>query len=455
MDRNSGSGDSTFFRNSGCQYFPCHATQDTENFNCLFCYCPLYGLGEDCGGNYRFTASGVKDCTGCLVPHRRENYAWIMEKLRDANRRRKAERAAGDGEPRKAEGPAVHILYFTDGGEALAGAIRGGLEEGNTPVSAAHGKGRVRSWTKAHFRTGDVLLFIGAAGIAVRAVAPHLQGKDTDPAVLVCDERGRYVVPLLSGHLGGANLWAARIAKITGGQAVLTTATDVNGVFAVDVFAKRNSLIIDDLKRAAGFTAALLREKTGRLVIPAAFAGDLVFAGTMPAELRAVQAPGGGNEILLSPAVYTGEEPAPLQLIPSCIVLGMGCRKGKEPAALLDLADRTLSQLGIRREAVCALASIDVKKDEPGLCALARELGVPFETFSAETLQVTPAPEGHVYAASERVQNAVGVDNVCERAAAAAGAHRFLLGKTACDGMTICVGIRKTFLSWGEEGTED
>ena len=78
--------DHTFFANRSCKYFPCHKGADPEDFNCLFCYCPLYALGPDCGGNFRLTKSGVKDCTGCLVPHRRENYEKIMEKLRARNR---------------------------------------------------------------------------------------------------------------------------------------------------------------------------------------------------------------------------------------------------------------------------------------------------------------------------------------------------------------------------------
>ncbi|MGI6109440.1 MAG: cysteine-rich small domain-containing protein [Eubacteriaceae bacterium] len=79
-----------FFQNSECEYFPCHKTDKPEDFNCLFCYCPLYGLGRECGGNFSYTKSGIKDCTGCMVPHRRENYSQItgkviklIEKVRD------------------------------------------------------------------------------------------------------------------------------------------------------------------------------------------------------------------------------------------------------------------------------------------------------------------------------------------------------------------------------------
>ena len=71
-----------FFQNSACEYFPCHKCVDTENFSCLFCYCPLYALGDQCGGNYTYTKEGIKDCSSCLIPHRRENYDRIMEKMK-------------------------------------------------------------------------------------------------------------------------------------------------------------------------------------------------------------------------------------------------------------------------------------------------------------------------------------------------------------------------------------
>ncbi len=70
-----------FFQNTECEFFPCHKTENPEKFSCLFCYCPLYALGENCGGNFTYTEQGIKDCSGCLVPHCRENYLRIMEKM--------------------------------------------------------------------------------------------------------------------------------------------------------------------------------------------------------------------------------------------------------------------------------------------------------------------------------------------------------------------------------------
>ena len=72
-----------FFQHRECEFFPCHKTEDKENFNCLFCYCPLYALGENCGGNFKYTEDGIKDCSNCLVPHKRKNYEYIMSKFMD------------------------------------------------------------------------------------------------------------------------------------------------------------------------------------------------------------------------------------------------------------------------------------------------------------------------------------------------------------------------------------
>lgn len=72
-----------FYQNKECEYFPCHGTSDPDNFNCLFCYCPLYVLGRRCGGNFRYLENGFKDCSACLIPHRRENYGYITDRYQE------------------------------------------------------------------------------------------------------------------------------------------------------------------------------------------------------------------------------------------------------------------------------------------------------------------------------------------------------------------------------------
>ena len=355
----------------------------------------------------------------------------------------------------------VHILYFTQTGSVLAAKLARELARVEN-VTYASGKGCCKEWTAEHFRKGNVLVYIGACGIAVRAVAPHIGSKETDPAVIVIDEKGENVIPILAGHLGGANEWARKIAELTKGKAVLTTATDVNGIFAVDLFAKENQLLIGDLKKAARFTASLLEEGKASVVTPRKYADVIQFEDGIPAELQAYDLPDeqlagqhGENVALITPDVEPSTNPdAPLRLIPRCVILGMGCRKGKSYEELRDFAEGTLRELGIDREAVCAIASIDVKKEEPGLVSLAADLGVPLQTFSAEELEKAEL-ENWTFAESDRVREHVGTGNVCERAAAAAGTGKILRGKTAKDGMTICVGMRPVELCWKPDDKSD
>lgn len=355
----------------------------------------------------------------------------------------------------------VHILYFTQTGSVLAAKLARELARVEN-VTYASGKGCCKEWTAEHFRKGNVLVYIGACGIAVRAVAPHIGSKETDPAVIVIDEKGENVIPILAGHLGGANEWARKIAELTKGKAVLTTATDVNGIFAVDLFAKENQLLIGDLKKAARFTASLLEEGKASVVTPRKYADVIQFEDGIPAELQAYDLPDeqlagqhGENVALITPDVEPSTNPdAPLRLIPHCVILGMGCRKGKSYEELRDFAEGTLQELGLDREAVCAIASIDVKKEEPGLVSLAADLGVPLQTFNAEELEKTEL-ENWTFMESDRVREFVGTGNVCERAAAAAGARKILIGKTAKDGMTICVGMRPVELCWKPRAKSD
>ncbi|MEG1559295.1 MAG: cysteine-rich small domain-containing protein [Clostridia bacterium] len=76
----------SFFSHKKCEYFPCHKTEDTENFNCLFCYCPLYALGDKCGGNFSYMENGIKDCSNCMLPHKRNSYSYIVSKFSEISK---------------------------------------------------------------------------------------------------------------------------------------------------------------------------------------------------------------------------------------------------------------------------------------------------------------------------------------------------------------------------------
>ena len=315
----------------------------------------------------------------------------------------------GEFGPEEASGPAVsgkpariiRTAYFTDRGRALAERLFA-LWPGARPEYREKGE-PLGEWTGRSFAKKRPVLFIGACGIAVRAIAPFVRDKLSDSPVLVMDEQGRHVIPILSGHIGGANALALEIARLVGADPVITTATDVNHLFAVDVFAKMNGLRITDRDGIRRVSARLLQN--GRLHV--FVEGDASLRNGMPAELIPCRREEADLVVLTSDGAPDG----PARVAP---------RDG--------LRDR-----------VCAIASIDRKADEQGLIDLAALLGVPFLTFSAETLKEMQGD----FAGSAFVSRTVGVDNVCERAAAAAAdGGELIIRKTAGDGITAAVARR-------------
>lgn len=295
--------------------------------------------------------------------------------------------------------------------------------------------GAVTEWAGERFGLTDGFVFIGAAGIAVRAVAPFMKSKASDPAVVVLDDMGRFSIPLLSGHLGGANELAERIAGICGGQAVITTATDIHGKFAVDVFAKKQGLIISDLKKARAISSAVLRgESIG-------FFSDFPVEGELSEELALGQVWGENLWITIYEGKRKGIFSRALRLAPAILILGIGCRRGIQRAAVENAVSQVLEKQKLSERAVKACATIDIKKNEPGLLEFAEQKSIKMFTYSAEALR----EETKSVSASAFVEQVTGVDNVCERAALACarelGGGRLLVKKEAIDGVTVAVAV--------------
>ena len=346
----------------------------------------------------------------------------------------------------------ISIICFTLTGQQTGEKLKKALEEQEHAVSLYTKskyipesiKESTKEWAGKQFESADGIIFIGATGIAVRSIAPYVASKKTDPAVLVTDECGKFVISLLSGHLGGANELALQAAEALHAVPIVTTATDLEGKFAVDVFAKKNNCHIFRMKEAKEVSAALLAgEKVG-------FYSEFPWEGELPDGLVnccglrdenwiSENEPGtnvqNDNQIKsasdLFPkvgiAVTIHKNCTPFlsttHVIPQAVALGMGCRKNKEAQAVEKAAFTCLEENQIYPQAVACLASIDIKKEEPGLLALAEKMGIPFETFSSEELL---AVKGE-FTASSFVSRTVGVDNVCERSALKAAQDRICL----------------------------
>lgn len=295
----------------------------------------------------------------------------------------------------------------------------------------------LEDWVAESWHTRQSLVFVGACGIAVRAAAPHLRDKFSDPAVVVVDEAGDYAIALVSGHLGGANALARTVAGITGGQAVITTATDVNHRFAVDVWAGEQQLTLGDRQLAKAVSAALLE---GR---PVGFCSDFALQGVPPPGLT----PGGeGLHLYITDRAEAG--PLALRLIPRSLILGIGCRRGWSAQQIGRAAERALARAGLDRRAVACAATIDRKKEEPGLRAFCAGWQISLTAWTPEQLRQVPG----CFSASERVRRVTGVDNVCERAAVGAGG-RLVLPKQAEDGVTVAIARKDLVIHWGKETT--
>ena len=295
-------------------------------------------------------------------------------------------------------------------------------DEGALPI-----EGGAAAWAKEGFEKADALIFCCASGIAVRAIAPWVRSKTTDPAIIVTDEMGHFIIPLLSGHIGGANELAMYIAEKLGAVPVVTTATDIHGLFAVDVFATKNHLKIKSMKLAKDVSAELLSGKE------IGFESDMPFDGTLPKGLAEGPRDLG---ICISKDLSKGRSKETLYLVPQIYAAGLGCKKGKPFEELEPFFLKMLKDAGISVDEVRCIASIDLKKDEEGLLALSKKYKIPFICYSQEELN---ALEGD-FSKSAFVNSVAGVDCVCERAAVAAGGKELIVRKTKGEGMTFALG---------------
>lgn len=308
----------------------------------------------------------------------------------------------------------------------------------------------LQEWTGRVFACSNAVIFIGATGIAVRAIAPFVKDKRFDPAVIVMDEKAEFVIPLLSGHIGGANRLAGILSaglSRYGRKAVcaVTTATDINGQFAVDVFAVRNGLWISDMKLAKEVSAGLLSHETIQISADSHGIPILKQAlkdGTLPQGLKVVCEDEGNLGMLrIHIGIYRFSHPCSnvLYLVPKAVVLGIGCRRGVLQQQIDSHVRKCLDDAGIFPEAVCAAASVDLKKDERGLAEFAREREIPLKFYSAEALVNVPGE----FSSSAFVASVTGVDNVCERSAVlASGNGRLIVTKKGNKGVTAACAVR-------------
>ncbi len=335
------------------------------------------------------------------------------------------------------------VISFTERGRLLSERIAGALNAERF-CFRTHTDGSAEAFTELSALTAelfgkyDALVFVSSVGIAVRAAAPHIRSKLTDPAVVAADDGGRFAVSVLSGHIGGANELTKRVADILGAVPVITTSSDVHGKFSPDIFAKNNGLVICDTRAARAVAAAVLNGDT------VGFKCGYPHSEISP---ELTEADSGDIGICVSGNADDNPFRTTLRLLPKNLAVGIGCKKGTSRDVITAHITRVLddNKLDIRR--LAAVATIDIKKDEPGLVAFCERFRLPMKTFTAAELM---SAEGE-FAHSDLVERITGADNVCERAAVCAGG-KITVPKTAGNGVTAAVAELPVYIGFERNG---
>lgn len=283
------------------------------------------------------------------------------------------------------------------------------------------------------FNKYSELIYIMATGIVIRSIAPYIRDKTLDPAVVVMDEKGRNVISLLSGHLGGANDLTLHIAKLINSNPVITTASDTNNKISIDMLANRYNLALESMDKAKKITANILDGQSYCIYdelelanhsegidictgIDKATSYDNIIAFTNKEELLA------DNDYII--------------LRPKSLVVGLGCRRGKPWTELYEALVKALKLIGKNIFDIKHLATVDLKADEQGLIDLSNKLGVELRIIDRS--QIKPIEDR--FDVSEFVKKTIGVGAVAEPVAVLASEHgKLILNKTKFDGITIAI----------------
>lgn len=370
------------------------------------------------------------------------------------------------------------IISFTKAGSLLNDKVASLLEKEHNCISYYKGRCEetivlkqvlcsLQEWCQDIFNRVDGILFIGATGIAVRTIAPFIQNKTKDPLVLVIDEKAKFVISLLSGHIGGGNELTIAVSDLLKAIPVITTATDINHRLAVDVFARKENLHISDMKIAKEISASILEGKKIGVVSRVPILGELpeelvlldyknidadnlnteaneenIEADKENIEVDTVKTDADAQNIenKVGICISLDEEEKPfyqtLNLIPRRITIGVGCKKNTDSNQFEEYICDTLKSNHISIYSIKNIASIDLKAKEPCILAFADKYNLDFITYSAEELNEVMGE----FQESEFVKSITGVGNVCERSAIKGCENgSIILEKQSKYGMTIAL----------------
>lgn len=320
------------------------------------------------------------------------------------------------------------ILVFSRAGRKLAEKISDFYDA--TIYDAKDAEPSLKKQMETIWMSYDRILFIGATGIAMRYCSPYLQGKDIDPAVLVMDDQGRFVISLLSGHLGGANAFTNELADTLDAIAVITTATDGRGIEGLDLYATSQGLVIEDLHALTPLTGKMVNGEPLFIYNP--------YGYRLPNYNRCVEVTSldesSGPVLAITEENFSTKKEI-VYLRPKILHIGVGARRGVPFDALLSLVENTFEKESLSLLSVKDISTITLKKDEKSILLLAQKLDCPLKIYEVEELKKFD----DVCKGSEFVRQTVGVSSV-SATCALAQSDSLLVEKATYEGCTLSIG---------------
>lgn len=342
----------------------------------------------------------------------------------------------------------IAIISVTESGNNLALEIQEKLKKDPTVIRCDVFYRNVRKTFESVFDKYDGIIAIMATGIIIRSIAPLIESKDKDPAVLAIDEKGEYVVSLLSGHLGGGNDLTRKISKLIRAKPVISTSTDVNYKYGIDTIASRYYYRIDNIRSILPFNKAVLSN------IPLKIQSDKdvgylthYFVNSKFEKLPDTNytTDSSNNKQNLSSIIFSFKDDNrefTLEMYERKLVVGIGSRRGKTKKNVMIAIEEALENLHIPISRVNSFATISIKKDEKGIIEASNEYNKPLEIIDIDEVRDFTCDD---CSKSDFVQKKFGVDGVCEQCAmiSVGEGGKLIHRKIAVDGVTVAVAVAK------------
>lgn len=332
----------------------------------------------------------------------------------------------------------IHIYALTGQGKELAIKVKERLGEGQIYVLPRHKdeglnviEDSLKVTVTAQWKKEDIFIMIMATGIVIRTIKDLIKHKTVDPAVLVIDQSGQYIIPLLSGHLGGANDMALKVGQLIGAEPVVTTATDVQGVLSFDMIAKKSSCAIENIHHLKDVSGILLDGNKVKCYATVPLSSAIINS------IELVKQDEGQPALAITEEVLHNQNQI-LVLRPKNLIVGIGCRRGTKVEVIRAAIEDLFNKQGLSINAIKQLVSVNIKEDEEGIIAYAKERQVPFITYTIEELK--PIIMEHHIEKSAFVTEQIGIGAVSEPAAIKGAKDPVILTKkTVCQGITLTI----------------